>query len=97
MKTFYLKVHESVKGRIVSICDKDLIGKKFEEKELQLEISEKFYKGILVDEEEVIKVLKNERNINLVGENTIKVAKKLDLAENIKTIKNIPHMEIFEL
>ncbi|MFA5176410.1 MAG: DUF424 family protein [Candidatus Nanoarchaeia archaeon] len=97
MKTFYLKVHESVKGRIVSICDKDILGKVFEENEVELNVSEKFYKGNLVDEEEIIKIIKNERNINLVGENTIKIAEKLDLAENIKTIKNIPYMEIFEV
>jgi hypothetical protein len=95
----YVKIHESARGRIIAVCDEELIGKKFEEGDLILDVSERFYKGEIKKEEEVLDILKNEKNLNLVGEKTIKFAIDNNLIneEHVKTIDNIPYAQIYEL
>ncbi|MDD5650760.1 MAG: DUF424 family protein [Candidatus Nanoarchaeia archaeon] len=94
---FYVKTHDE--NLIVAICDSDLIGKTFEEKDLQLKVSENFYKGILLNEEEIIEIMKQAKNLNLVGTNIIELGLKLNLIEkeHILYINKIPHAQVFEL
>jgi hypothetical protein len=93
----YVKIHISQNAKVVTICDECLIGKKFEEKDLQLNVSEKFYKGEKKSEKEVVEILKQEDNINIVGEKSINLALKSNIISKdcIKKIKNIPFANIF--
>jgi len=81
---------------VVAICDSDLIGKKFEEGNLQLEIKENFYLGQEADEEEVIetiqKMVREDATFNIVGENSVNAALKSGLIreEGIVKIQGIP-------
>ncbi len=91
----FLKVIESYRN-VVAICDKDLIGKKFEEDRFQLDVKENFFKGEEVSEEEVIKIIQDlsieDSTFNIVGEKSINAAKKADIIseESIRKIQNIP-------
>ena len=89
----YIKIHKTSERKIISICDEDLIGKKFEEKDLQLDISERFYKGEKASEEKILKEIKGANYLNIVGKNSINLAikNKLILRENIIKVKNIPY------
>ncbi len=95
----YLKIHERQNRKIVAVCDEDLIGKTFEEKDLQLKISEYFYKGSILSEQEIINILKDATNINLVGKKTIEVALKNNIISNdhIIKIQGVPHAQVFSL
>ncbi len=95
----YIKRNLSQTSDILAVCDENLIGKTFKEKDLKIEITERFYKGDLVDDNEAIKIMKEHRNINIVGNDSIKLALKNKIIEkeNIIKIKNIPHAIIFEL
>ncbi len=53
------KIHETEERKIISLCDEDLIGKKFETKDLQLDVSEFFYKGENLDEKKVLEEIEN--------------------------------------
>lgn len=84
---------------VVAICDKELLGKRFEEGEFQLDIKESFYKGEKghqVTEKKLIEIIadlaKEDATFNIVGEKSIKAAIKTGLIaeEGIKTIQNIP-------
>jgi len=57
MTEIYIKIHNAYR-RIVAVCDADLIGKKFEEGNVQIDVNEKFYKGDLVDEEKALEILR---------------------------------------
>lgn len=94
---FYLKVHEKLNQRVVSICDEDILNKKYEFGGLSLDISERFYKGELIDEKIAEDYLKNENNLNLVGKNIIDLGLKLNLFENkdVLNIEGIPLTYIF--
>ncbi len=92
---FYVKIHKKNDNKIVSICDKELLGKTFEEGNRILEVND-FYKGELVDKEEIKKYL-CEDTLNLVGKNIINLALKLGVIskESIITIKRVPHAQVF--
>ena len=58
---------------------------------------EGFYKGELVEDEKFLEELKNAVNINLVGENTISLAKDSGFVNDVKTIKSVPYALVFKL
>ena len=88
-----VKMHKAEGRKITSICDEDVIGKKFEDGFLQLDVSEFFYKGENLSEEETLKAARNTDSLNIVGKNSIEFAlkNKLICEENIVRIKKIPH------
>jgi len=81
---------------IVAICDSDLLGKKFEEGNFQLDIKEAFYGGEEVEEEEAIEIISKmaaeDATFNIVGEKAIQTAIKSGLIDkkSVKKIQNIP-------
>lgn len=97
----YVKIHEDkrYKSIVVAICDEDLIGKEFLEGNLNLIITERFYKGEKKTEEEVLKIMENADNLNLVGKKTVKLAIKAGFISEDYTIKikGIPHAQIYAL
>lgn len=91
-----IKVHKTPDGKkIITICDSDLIGKKFEEKNLQLDLTSNFYKGEEKNEDEIAGFLKGSCLVNIVGGKSIKLAIKLGIIDgnNVIKIKNIPHVQ----
>jgi hypothetical protein len=82
---------------IVAACDKDLIGKTFEEGQLQLNAKESFYKEEEVSKKEIIELFQNyakeDATFNLIGKEVIDSALKAGIIkeENIGTIQNIPY------
>lgn len=91
----YIKIHNTGGRIVIAVADKELIGKTLEENNLELKITERFYKGEEKTEEEIIKILKEATNINLVGKKAINAALKAGIIskENILTIQNIPHAQ----
>jgi hypothetical protein len=81
---------------VVAICDKELLGKRFEEGKFQLDIKESFYKGEEVSEEEAIRIIKKmsreDATFNIVGKQSINTALKAGIIEKdgIGEIKGVP-------
>jgi len=90
-----IKIHKTYRD-IVAICDSDLIGKKFEQGEFQLDIKESFFKGEEISEEKTIQIMKEmskeDATFNIVGEKSVSTALKAGIVsqEGIKKIKGIP-------
>ena len=95
----YLKINKTEQNEVVAICDSDLIGKSFSEKGLILKVKEEFYKGEIMNKEEITKILKDSKNINIIGKESIKLALDAGIIEknSIIKIKNVPHALVFEL
>ena len=95
----YLKEYNSESGLLVAVCDKDLMGKNFEEGELTLKISERFYKGEEATEGDVITSLRRATIANLVGKRTIKCAVDNDFIEEASVIfvDGVPHAQMVKL
>ncbi len=85
---------------VVAVCDKELLGKKFEEGEFQLDIKESFYKGKETPEEDLIKIMKSfsreDATFNIVGKKSVATALKAGIVseDNVRKIRGIPFVLI---
>jgi hypothetical protein len=95
----YLKIHKAQGHIIVAVCDKEIIGKKICDGELEIEISERFYKGRSATDREVIEALKSATAANLFGEKAVAIALENGLIEkqNVLWINGIPHAQLYQL
>ena len=89
------KVHDTENGIIVVVCDSDLIGKKFEENDKQLDLASGFYDGEEMDELEIADLMRNAHIVHLVGEKAVNLGVKEEVVDkkNITYVQGIPHAE----
>lgn len=88
-------IHERKGGSIVCVIDKELLNKKFEEDDLQLDLSSNFFKGEEKTWDEAGDLIRNASGVNLVGEKAIKLAieEGLITEDMIKKIAGIPYYQ----
>jgi len=90
-----IKVHESYR-KVVAICDSELIGRKFEEGKMQLDVRESFYNGSKFDEDEVKQIMienrANDATFSIVGEEAVKIALQCGIIGkgNVGKVSGIP-------
>ncbi|MEN3035166.1 MAG: DUF424 family protein [Candidatus Methanosuratincola sp.] len=80
---------------MVAVCDPQLLGKKFSEGRLLLDVNEAFYKGELISAEAAIDYLRKATVANLVGEFAVRCGKEAGLIheDGIMTVNGIPHAQ----
>ncbi len=91
-----VKKHKTRDGRLIlAVCDSELIGKKFEQGKLQLDLTNDFYKGEEKSESEVHLMFQQAYILNLVGEKSVKLALKQRLIDetHILKIEGVPHAQ----
>lgn len=93
---FIVAVKQSQFGLLVVVTDADIIGKKFEEDRLQLDLTKKFYQGETESKEEVKQLLKKARHVHLTGKGALAIGVEMDLVDSKKIIfiDKIPHAEV---
>jgi uncharacterized protein len=67
MKEMNLKVHRQGAEVLIAVCDSDLVGKKFAEGRLRLEVSKDFFGEEMASPEEVEAALRSATIANFVG------------------------------
>jgi hypothetical protein len=88
------------KRDIVAVCDSDLVGKKFEEGKMQLDVKENFFSGEEMNEEETINVLEKmadeDATFNIIGEKSVEAALKAGLIDedSVCEVQGIPFVLI---
>jgi hypothetical protein len=97
----YLKIHENPAGRVIAVCDRDLIGKVLEDENTHMDLDRyrDFYVGELAKEDAVKEALGRFGSANLVGERAVGVALSMELAakEDVMYIKETPYIQIYRL
>lgn len=95
----YLKKYDTQTGVMVAVCDEELIGKKFSENGLFLEISKSFFCGNVVSDKGVIEGLNCATIANLVGEKTIACAIENGYIDKecVLRVEGIPHAQMFRM
>jgi len=80
---------------ILTVCDKEIIGRKFETPDLKLDLNSDFYKGKEKTEKEIIKLFQMSYMINLVGQKSVELGLKSKIIskKDIIKIKNIPYVQ----
>ncbi len=83
-------------GILLVITDKDILGEKFEEGKIYLDLSKKFYKGREIDRSEAKKLIISARDLHLTGEEAVAIGLEMGIvnAKKILRIQNIPHAEV---
>jgi hypothetical protein len=98
---FWCNIFTDKKDIVVVICDEELLGKKLKmkEKKITIEVSEKFYKGKLIDENMAMNLLGKATIGNLMGKNIVELASKngFILKKNVILIDGVPHAQFVKL
>lgn len=91
----WVKLHKSSRT-VVAICDENLLGKKFKEGIKKLEVTESFFKGQKLSNEETSNLMKYEFKLgstfNIVGKESTKLAISTGIItkDEVLKVKNIP-------
>jgi len=97
----YLKVHENPQGRVVAVCDKELIGKILDDGKTHMDLDKyrNFYIGEKIGENELKEKLGDFNSANLVGKKAVGVAISIGVAgeEDILYIKKVPYIQIYRI
>lgn len=98
----YLKIHQTRNGKIIAVCDANLIGKVYTEgkKVINLDKYRSFYVGKKTTKEEIQKELEYGFNsVNFVGTKSIQILLDLELVskEDILHISEVPYTQIYNL
>lgn len=83
---------------MVIVCDEELLGKKFKNGELRLEVKESFYKGEKASVEDCLAALRSATIGNLVG-SIVEHAMKAGIIEsgNVLRFQKVPHAQLVRL
>lgn len=90
-----IKVHPTPNGKLVAMCDSDILGKVFEEGDRQLDLSANFYQGEERAVEEVETLLKGCYMVNAVGKDSVGflLKKKMIEKDNIQEVGGVPYAQ----
>tara|TARA_Y100000310_G_C20572000_1_gene758536 strand:+ start:752 stop:1048 length:297 start_codon:yes stop_codon:yes gene_type:complete len=90
-----IKIHKSYRD-VIAICDSELLGKKFKEGKMELDLTGEFFNGDDKTEEEILEIIqdsgKEDATFNIIGENSIKTGLKAEIIDEkgIKRVQGIP-------
>jgi len=88
----YLKTYKSGKETLIAVCDCDILGKRFEEGPLHIDVSADFFGNVKATPEEIERSLSNATIANFVGQCSVNFAINLDYVDkdNILVIDGVP-------
>lgn len=94
----YLRVIQTQGEVLVIVCDSELLGKKFKQGKLRLDVKESFYRGTEANIKECIAALRKATIANLVG-SIVGHAVKAGIIEreNVLRIQNVPHAQLVSI
>lgn len=99
----YLRIHKTDKGDMIAMCDENLLGKVLNEgkAELDLKTYSDFYKGDLMNKEQIAKALGLAQlySANIVGKEAVGVVVEKGLVEkgHVKKISKVPYVHIYNV
>ena len=91
----FVKKYDHGRDKLLAACDEELLGKELE----GFTVSERFYGGEKVTEEEFAEMLDDCTIANLTGERVINAAKKKGLVrdEGVIRIGGVPHAQVVRM
>jgi len=95
----YVNLQKRGKCVLLATCDVEVLGKTLKEGKIVFHVSEKFYKGLKVNVDEAIELMKQSSIVNMVGENVVRKAIEAGLVhpEAVLLISGVPHAQIVRL
>lgn len=104
-KMFWANTYTTKQDFVLAVCDEEIIEKelkfKYHEKKdaIKVKLSKKFYGGMLIDENIVLKLLNKATIGNLMGKRIVELVEKngFIIHENIILIDGIPHAQFVKI
>lgn len=92
---FSLRIHRHPDEVILAVCDESVLGQTFRGDGLKIEVSEGFYGGDIVSEEEVRNAFRNFTMLNIVGNEIVEfaIAEGIIHPDNVIVIGGIKHAQ----
>ncbi|MEB3766108.1 MAG: DUF424 family protein [Desulfurococcales archaeon] len=98
---FHISIYKTPYGTMLFAADEELVGKAFydEERKIALLVSEKLYGDKLVEEADLVKLMREASVLVLTGEKTVEIAVKLGLVhpDAILYVRNVPHAHVYKM
>lgn len=96
---FVLNMHKADSSQVVSACDSDIVGKRFEEKDIVLDIPESFYGGKEKAIDDIISAISASGSAVIIGNTiTAELEKRGIISEShISSIAGQKYAMIFRL
>jgi hypothetical protein len=90
---------ETPEGRLVAVCDDEVLGETFDNNGVPFEVTEEFYDGERADETQVIASLARARVANIVGSRSVDLAVEHGFVEeaNVLDIGGTAHAQLLRL
>jgi hypothetical protein len=90
-----VKLHKKEGRLLAAVCDDDLLGKRFEEGALQLDLTGDFYKGDPHPDDETGDIIRNADHVNLVGAKSVALGIHEGVIDNthVKHVQGIPYAQ----
>jgi len=94
-----IKIYKNGNDLLIGACDENLLGKKFEDGDFQIEVRKDFYGGEKITSKILKKYLETATIANLVGDETVKAAIELGIIDPscVIKIKGIPHAQMVRM
>ena len=95
---FIIAKKRTSQGLLLIITDVEIIGKKFEQGKLQLDLTSDFYKGEKKNLLETRLMLQEAKYVHLTGQNAVKlgIGEKLIDLQRVLYVNGIPHAEVVQ-
>ncbi len=95
----FMKQYDTQGQLLVAVCDKEIIGRKFQEGELTLRLESDFYKGSDASESEVKEALSCATIANIAGEKAIACAVECGCVDpdTVIFIEGVPHAQMVRI
>lgn len=77
----FARMHKMGGDTILAVCDKEVLGTTLEGDGRRMTVTEGFYKGAPIDEEELVVWMKSAASMNIVGNKAVGIAIKEGYAE----------------
>jgi hypothetical protein len=83
---------------LVNICDGELVGRTVSEGKLKVHLSRDFYSGEILDQGEVLRLIRTCAIVNLAGKRVVSlaIANKVGAREAIREIEGVPFLMIYK-
>ena len=97
----YLRIHQTQAGKVVAVCDEDLVGRVLDDGKVYMDLDRyrSFYVGEKADAESVKGALRGFVSANLVGKDAVNTAIVAGVAskDDIMYIKKTPYIQIYNI
>lgn len=91
-----LRVHD---GSVVAVCDEDIVGRKFFENDLVVDVDSDFFGGKPVSVDEVVDAVRGASSVNAVGNDVVAllVERGIVSASGVKVVDGVGFAHVYRV